>query len=107
MACRCYLSSSVESCRKQHDHPQDRSMMAALYEFPLQAGRGMNEGIRSALMEKGLIPSEWLLETFMAAVFEDIQITDSWLAGNTPFNIRKLSPEENRYLHDYYDNQSS
>ena len=107
MACRSYLSSSARSCRDQHDHPDDRTKMAALYDFPLRAGRGINEGIRSALMEKGLILSEWLLETFMAAVFEDELILDSWLAGNTPFNIRTLTGEENLYLREYQDNQGT
>lgn len=107
MACRCYLSSNVASCHEQHDHPVDPAKIAALYEFPLRAGRGMNEGIRSALMEAGLIPSEWLLEAFMAAIFEDYGILDSWLAGNTPFKIRKLTAEENRYLRKYYDSQGA
>ena len=106
MACRCYLSASSESCREQYDDPADRSRVAALYEFPLRAGRGMNEGIRSALMEKGLSPSEWLLETFMDTVFEEENILDKWLAGDTPFNIRELSPEETRYMREYYESQS-
>ncbi|MFC2116338.1 YkgJ family cysteine cluster protein [Bacteroidota bacterium] len=105
MACRCYLSSIENSCRDQHDHPDDKTKKAALYDFPLRAGRGINEGIRSALMENELLPSEWLLETFMAAVFEDEGILDSWLAGNTPFNIRTLSREENLYLREYQENQ--
>jgi Fe-S-cluster containining protein len=103
VACRCYLSSSLESCREQHDHPRDRTMIAALYEFPLRAGRGMNEGIRSALMEAGLIPGEWLLEAFMEEVFEDGHILDAWLAGGTPFRIRTLTAEENQYLRKYYN----
>ncbi len=107
MACRCYLSSSVKTCREQYDDPSDRTKIAALYDFPLKAGRGMNEGIRSALMEAGLVPSEWLLETFMAGVFSDGKILDSWLAGNTPFNIRPLTPEENRYLREFYDGQEN
>lgn len=107
MACRCYLSSSAESCHKQNDHPGDPYKIAALFEFPLKSGRGMNEGIRSALMEAGLIPSEWLLEALMSAVFEDEQIIDSWLAGKTSFNIRKLTAEENRYLRKYYDSQET
>lgn len=105
MACRCYLSSSVESCKKQYDRPEDRATIASLYEFPLKAGRGMNEGIRSALMEKKLVPGEWLLETLMQSVFEDENIVDSWLAGGKAFEIRSLNPEESRYLHEYYDNQ--
>jgi Fe-S-cluster containining protein len=103
VACRCYLSSSLKSCREQHDNPRDRTSIAALYEFPLQAGRGMNEGIRSALMEAGLIPGEWLLEALMDEVFGDEHILDAWLAGETPFRIRTLTPEENEYLRKYYD----
>jgi Fe-S-cluster containining protein len=102
MACRCYLSSSRESCLRQYENPEDRSRIAALFDFPLKAGRGMNEGIRSALMEKGLKPSEWLLEAFMARLFEDAGLTDDWLNGGTPFQIRKLTAEENRYFRDYY-----
>ena len=103
MACRCYLSSSEKSCHDQYVHPKDRTKIASLYNFPLQAGRGINEGIRSVLMEKGLIATEWLLETFMAAVFKDEGILDNWLAGNTPFNIRTLTREENIYLREYND----
>jgi Fe-S-cluster containining protein len=103
MACRCYLSGNLKSCRNQNDNPDDRSAIAELYEFPLRAVRGMNEGIRSALMEAGLIPSEWLLETFMAAVLENPQILKVWLEGNTPFQIRELTPEENKFMREYYD----
>jgi hypothetical protein len=66
----------------------------------------MNEGIRSALMEWGLIPSEWLMETFMHAVFDDESILDQWLEGKTPFKIRKLDPGETQYLREYYGEQA-
>ncbi len=102
MACRCYLSESMKSCQDQYDNPKDRTSIAALFDFPLRAGRGFNEGIRSALMEAGLIPSEWLLETFMAKVLKDATILEAWLAGNTPFRIRKLTPEETRYMRENY-----
>ena len=102
MACRCYLSSSISSCRDQQNNPDDKTKIAALYEFPLKAGRGMNEGIRSAMMEGGLVPSEWLLETFMRAVFENDRILETWLEGKKPFNIRELSPEEKKYIREYY-----
>jgi Fe-S-cluster containining protein len=107
VACRCYLSASLDSCREQHDHPRDRSRIAALYEFPLRAGRAMNEGIRSALMESGLIPSEWLLEAFMAEVFKNGSVLESWLHGQPSFSIRTLTADENRYLRNYYDDQAS
>ena len=107
VACRCYLSSSLESCRDQHDHPRDLNRIAALYEFPLRAGRAMNEGIRSALMESGLIPGEWLLEAFMAEIFENGSVLRAWVTGNASFNIRNLTAEENRYLRHYYDEPNS
>jgi Fe-S-cluster containining protein len=101
MACRCYLSSSLKTCQDQYDDPENRSRVAALYDFPLKAGRGMNEGIRSGLLEKGLVPVEWLLEAFIHEMFEDETIFDAWLEGHGDFNIRELTPEERTYLRDY------
>jgi hypothetical protein len=101
MACRCYLSSSLKSCRDQYDQPRSGRRAAALYDFPLKAGRGMNEGIRSGLMESGLLPSEWLLECFIYRLFESEERLDEWLEGKPAFGIRSLSPEENRYMREF------
>ena len=62
MACRIYLSSSVGSCRTNHDHPENGNSFPELFEFPLNAGRMLNEGFVSYLKQRGLRSVEWPLE---------------------------------------------
>jgi Fe-S-cluster containining protein len=107
MACRCYLSSEAGSCLAQYRQPESRDTMAALYNFPLKAGRSLNEGIRAVLIQHGLITSEWLMEVMISKTFEDDDLFEEWLSGKDPFTIRSLSPEENEYLRGYRDRQGS
>ena len=66
MACRCYLSVPMWTAAwLSIANPENRKIMAALYELPLRAGRSINEGIRAVLMQNRIITSEWLLEVFM------------------------------------------
>jgi len=62
MACRIYLSSSVRSCRTNHDRPENGSSFPELFEFPLNAGRMLNEGFVSYLKQRGLRSGEWPIE---------------------------------------------
>jgi Fe-S-cluster containining protein len=107
MACRCYLSAEESSCLAQYRQPESKETMAALYDFPLQAGRSLNEGIRAVLMHHGLITSEWLLEVLTSKTCEDDDLLDEWLSGKDPFGIRSLSAEENEYLREYREKQGS
>jgi len=107
MACRCYLSSDVDSCLAQYHQPGNRQIMAALYDFPLRAGRSINEGIRAVLMQNRIITSEWLLEVFITKTFTRQEIFDEWLSGEDPFTIRALTADENAYLREYREGRES
>jgi hypothetical protein len=107
MACRCYLSAEVGSCLAQYQQPDDKDLIPALYDFPLQAGRSINEGIRAVLMQHGLIVSEWLLEVMISKTCGADDPFHAWLSGKDPFHIRSLSAEENTYLREYQQRQGS
>jgi Fe-S-cluster containining protein len=62
MACRIYLSSDVDSCIDEFRNPSNEKNFAKLYDFPLHAGRKMNEGIAKWFEEKGFEIKEIRLE---------------------------------------------
>ena len=62
VACRIYLSSKVQSCEYFFRFPDDPDEYPALMEFPLQAGRMMNEGFDKALKERGIVTTEITIE---------------------------------------------
>jgi hypothetical protein len=107
MACRCYLSADVESCLALYHQPGNRQLMAALYDFPLRAGRSINEGIRAVLMQHRIITSEWLMEVLLTKTFAKPEIFHEWLSGEDPFTIRTLSADEHDYLREFRDRQES
>lgn len=49
VACRIYLSTNVETCMKFFKTPDDKTSFPALLDFPMRAGRMMNEGFKAAL----------------------------------------------------------
>ena len=62
MACRIYLSTNVKTCLKFYNDPDDKNNYPALLDFPMQAGRMMNEGFKSALKATGFKPEEFRIE---------------------------------------------
>lgn len=62
MACRIYLSSDVDSCIEEFRNPSNEQNFAKLYDFPLHAGRKMNEGIANWFGERGYEIKEIRLE---------------------------------------------
>lgn len=62
LTCRIYLSMSEPSCKTFFDQPKNKNSFPQLFEFPLQAGRMLNEGLNSGLNESGLNSREMLLE---------------------------------------------
>lgn len=70
MACRIYLSTSVSSCIEFFQHPANEENYPALLEFPLMAGRMMNEGFIAALKDAGIEIAEFRLEEGLLHLFQ-------------------------------------
>ena len=79
MACRIYLSSSVKSCQIEMEKTGGKNHKVQLYEFPLQAGRMLNEGFVSCLKQLGLESTELPLEQGYASIITLDQEFDSWI----------------------------
>lgn len=62
LACRIYLSMSEPSCKTFYHKPDQPDSYPQLFEFPLQAGRMVNEGINKGLNDTGIPNHEMLLE---------------------------------------------
>jgi len=80
MACRIYLSSSVITCRREHDEPGNQRLFPELFEFPLQAGRMLNEGFVAYLKQYGVVTAEMLLEQGYISMMTLGQTFESWLS---------------------------
>lgn len=81
MACRIYLSASESSCRKEHDHPSDKRSFPGLFDFPLQAGRMMNEGFVAWLKQAGLQVSELPIEQGYSSMLTLGQSMQEWITS--------------------------
>ena len=79
MACRIYLSASEPSCRKEHDHPSDKRSFPGLFDFPLRAGRMMNEGFVAWLKKAGLQVSELPIEQGYSSMLTLGQTMKEWV----------------------------
>jgi Fe-S-cluster containining protein len=101
MACRTYLSSDRESCMHEYNHPAETDYFPGLYEFPLHAGRMLNQGICTWLQEKNIHPTEWQLESSMNTIMTREGSLDKWLAGENIFQTRNYSDAEISYLHKF------
>lgn len=73
MACRIYLSTKLESCIEFFRNPENDKNFPALIDFPLRAGRMMNEGFRGALKEFGIETAEFRLEEGLRIVLRNSQ----------------------------------
>ena len=69
MACRIYLSASVESCRHFFTYPDDKEQYPALLDFPLRAGRMLNEGVTAAFRQKGFTVGEYRIEEGLLTLY--------------------------------------
>lgn len=79
MACRIYLSSSAPSCKKEHDHPNNRQHHPDIFEFPLQAGRMLNEGFVAGLKQMGLQVAELPIEQGYSSLVTLGQTMEDWV----------------------------
>lgn len=69
VACRIYLSTDLPSCLHFYKYPNDESSYPMLLDFPLKAGRLLNEGFRAALKAHGVETTEFRLEEGLNRVF--------------------------------------
>ena len=79
MACRIYLSSSARSCKAEHDHPHDKEHHPDLFEFPLKAGRMLNEGFVACLKQMGLQVAELPIEQGYSSLVTLGQTMEDWI----------------------------
>ncbi|WP_163707321.1 YkgJ family cysteine cluster protein [Mangrovibacterium lignilyticum] len=68
MACRIYLSMKLNTCIEFYKNPDNSDNYPLLLEFPLTAGRMMNEGFSAALKESGIEIAEFRLEDGLSTV---------------------------------------
>ena len=73
MACRIYLSTKLETCLEFYHHPENELNYPALIDFPLRAGRMMNEGFRAALKGNAIETAEFRLEEGLKIVLKNNQ----------------------------------
>lgn len=68
MGCRIYLSTRVVSCMENYKHPADKKKFPELLEFPLRAGRMLNEGFVAGLKANGYKSGEFRIEEGLVAL---------------------------------------
>ena len=73
VACRIYLSTKLETCLEFYAHPENETNYPALIDFPLRAGRMLNEGFRAALKEYGIETAEFRIEEGLRIVLKNNQ----------------------------------
>jgi Fe-S-cluster containining protein len=81
MSCRIYLSASESSCKREHNHPGNQKHHPDLYQFPLQAGRMLNQGFTAGLKQLGLQVSELPVEQGYASLETLGQSMERWIGG--------------------------
>lgn len=79
MACRIYISSNVESCKRKYDSTNSTNDFPALFDFILKAGKYMNEGFAAFLKGKGKQIEELTIEAFIIKLFNDPNYYKTWL----------------------------
>lgn len=94
MACRLFYSMDVQSCITERQNPLNLNKFARLYEFPIRAGRMINEGIGAWFTKKGLKSTEWLIESSLSLLINNEKLIYTWIKGEECFKARDLSEEE-------------
>ena len=82
MSCRIYLSASAASCKKEHDQSGKLRSFPGLFDFPLRAGRMMNEGFVAYLKQSGLQESELPIEQGYSSMVTMGQTMKEWIKSS-------------------------
>lgn len=98
LACRTFLSSSINSCEKELHNPKDLNNYPALYDFPLKAGRMLNKGIFDAFANHSFSQVEIRLGLGLNVMFENENIFNDWLSKKDVFKDFRLNEEDKKYL---------
>lgn len=69
VSCRIYWSMDVKSCNKFFKNPEKEESIPNLMEFPLRAGRILNEGYIAGLKVQGYASHEMRIEEGILQVF--------------------------------------
>jgi len=101
MACRTYISSGKAGCLNEYSNPSDMNIFPDLYEFPIHAGRMINEGICSYLTENQIYSSEWQIESILLTAFEMKDAFNCWIHGENVFQKRHYSYDEIKYFQNF------
>jgi len=80
MACRIYLSSSEPSCKREFERPANGANKPELFEFPLLAGRMLNEGFVAYLKQTGIRSSELPVEQGYSSMVTMGQTVEDWFS---------------------------
>ena len=78
MACRIYLSSSESACKNEQSIPE-------LFEFPLRAGRMLNEGFVAYLKQIGFLVSEDPLDRGYSTLVTLGQTMEGWIKSRSSY----------------------
>jgi Fe-S-cluster containining protein len=81
MACRIYLSASLAACIREHNEPANRQFIPELFDFPLHAGRMLNEGFVAYLKQVGMRSEELPLEQGYVSAVESGHTFATWIRG--------------------------
>jgi len=80
MACRIYLSSSEPSCKREFERPDNGANKPELFDFPLLAGRMLNEGFVAYLKQAGIRSSELPVEQGYSSMVTMGQTMEDWFS---------------------------
>ncbi len=94
MACRIYLSMSLPSCKANYDNPESEKIFAKLYDFPLHAGRMLNQGSSTFIRKKNIEMPALSLEAGMEYILNNGNAIELWLRKEKGFPIPDFSEEE-------------
>ncbi|MEA3460776.1 MAG: YkgJ family cysteine cluster protein [Bacteroidota bacterium] len=83
MACRIYLSTSERSCKRDHDRPGNQKNIPELLEFPLIAGRMLNEGFVACLKQYELMSFELPIEQGYVSLATHGQTMEEWIKNKS------------------------
>jgi len=106
IACRIYLSMSLESCVNFYKSPEVKTSYAKLYQFPLHAGKMLNEGSAAFLREKKIEVPAISLESAMNHILTTKNATELWLRGENNFPVPDYSDQDYEDLKNFELNET-